>query len=214
VLWAGKVGGKSLGLTRARFCWLDGAFEGRAGKLGDARCLPPRRRGNPARLGRSQATRGGESFHGVPGRFRVAGRRRNGGEGAVHRAATMVAGGGARSSGGCTLRGDELGLVFKGGRSLLRDAPTRQKLTAEAAPYGGAGSAGRAGSVRRVHVPGRGTRRARIPTTPRSVCLPRKGATPREVRGRLERRGWRRWRAVARRGAASASPRLCRSTLL
>jgi hypothetical protein len=89
VLRAGKVGEKGLGLTRACFCWLDGAFEGRAGELGGARRLPPRRRGNLAKLGRIQATRGGGSFRGVPGRLRVAGRRRNGGEGAVHRAATI-----------------------------------------------------------------------------------------------------------------------------
>jgi hypothetical protein len=57
-------------------------------------------------------------------------------------------------------------------------------LTAAIAPYDGTGSAGRA---LWVCVPGLDTRRARIPAAPRSACLPRKGAKPREARVRLRR---------------------------
>jgi hypothetical protein len=114
----GRGWGRPSGSPRARFGGSEGALEDRVGKLGGARRRPLRRRENPARPGRSQATRGGGSFHGVPGRFRVAGRRKNGGEGAVHRAATIVTGGGARSSGGHpSRRRAGLGVYKVAGRS-------------------------------------------------------------------------------------------------
>jgi hypothetical protein len=79
-------------------------LEGPAGELGGARRWPPRRREIPARPGRIRVTHGGGGLHGVPGRGRVAGRRWKEGEGAVHRAAPMAAGSGARSSGGFAAR--------------------------------------------------------------------------------------------------------------
>jgi hypothetical protein len=96
----GRRWGRPRGSPRVRFGGSEEAFDCPAGQLGGARCWTPWRRKIPARTGRSRAMRGGGGFHGVPGRRRVAGRRRNEGEGAIHRAAPMVAGGGARSSGG------------------------------------------------------------------------------------------------------------------
>jgi hypothetical protein len=123
--------GRPRGSPRAWFGGSEGALEGPAGQLGDARRWPPWRREIPARPGRSWATRGGGGFHGVPGRCRVAGRRQNEGEGAVHRAAPMVpaAGHEAVGGGGPACRGRSSGSLLTRHACLLATAgPTATRL--------------------------------------------------------------------------------------
>jgi hypothetical protein len=96
----GRRWGRPRGSPRVRFGGSEEAFDCPAGQLGGARCWTPWRRKIPARTGRSRAMRGGGGFHGVPGRRRVAGRRRNEGEGAVHRAAPWWPAAGHEAVGG------------------------------------------------------------------------------------------------------------------
>jgi hypothetical protein len=122
----------------------------------------------------------------------------------------MVAGGGARSSGeGTQTSGEAGGISFKDGRPLLRDVPTCPDADPGRNVVRQHDNAGRAGSAQRMRASGSDTRRARISAAPRSAGLPREGATPGEVRGRLRRRGWQATRSAARERGRAWSPDRC-----
>jgi hypothetical protein len=103
---------------------------------------------------------------------------------------------------GAHLRGDEWGSVLRTSGRCYVTSPRAQMLTGVVAPDDGAGNAG---SAQWVRASGNDTRRAWISVASRSAGSPQEGATPREARGRLRRRGWQAPRSAACAGARPAS---------